>query len=152
MDGVHLKALTAPLKIDSYFFPLIEYKAFPHKDPDGIPEPKLTQVKTSVKPISEDNREWYVSLDLKSNKNLEDNPVLFEYHLMAFGTFIWQADVDDPDFVAKVMTVSGASILYGALREEFRTISAKGPWGMHNLPTLRFDPIAEDSEDQPSEE
>lgn len=151
MKSVQLKITPSPLKVEHYFFPVLEYKAFPAENPDDIPETKLSKIATSANPVSDDNKTWYVSIDLFSEQS-EEKPLLFEYHLMAVGIFKWDAEIRNLDFVSKAISVSGASILYGALREELRTMSSKGPWGIYNLPTVRFDPVVNDPEDTSDEE
>ena len=139
-----MRVSAPPLEVESLFFPSVSFQARPYENPRSYPVPERVSVKPLASCLSEDGMRWNVVLHVKSERigeveEIQENR--FDFDLVAVGRFAWKGNPEeDRDRIAKVVSVSGASILYSSLRDMLLTLTARGPWGPYLLPAVRFDP------------
>lgn len=142
---------TPPLELEVLFFPKVVFQTRPHENPDLLPVPELVSVTPRANCISEDGFTWNVALHVKSERPKKDDGIgenLFDFDLLAVGRFVWKGQPEeDQEEIAKIVSISGASILYSSLRDTLLSLTARGPWGPYLLPAVRFDPS-----DKPAEQ
>jgi preprotein translocase subunit SecB len=139
-----MRVSAPPLEVEVLFFPNVSFQTQPHDDPESLPVPERVSVSPLASCLSEDAMRWNVVLHVKSEwvgegEEIRENR--FDFDLVAVGRFAWKGNPEeDRDKIAKIVSISGASILYSSLRDMLLTLTARGPWGPYLLPTVRFDP------------
>jgi preprotein translocase subunit SecB len=124
------------LLLDRHFFTSIELKPNPDAKPEG--ELRVT-CNLAMGHATDDPLRYQATLkvDLQDNPDSPSKPYYFG-SLEVVGFFrVSPAYKDDPD---KLVNISGASLLYGSIRELVCNLTARGPWGMVTLPTVNFTP------------
>jgi len=139
-----MRVSAPPLEVEVLFFPNVSFQTQPHDDPESLPVPERVSVSPLASCLSEDGMRWNVVLHVKSERTGEGEEIRenrFDFDLVAFGRFAWKGNPEEErDKIAKVVSISGASILYSSLRDMLLTLTARGPWGPYLLPAVRFDP------------
>ncbi len=124
------------LLLDRHFFTRVELKA----NPDAKAEGKLrVTCNLSMGHATADPLRYQATLkvDLQEDPDSPPKPY-YSGSLEVVGFFrVSPAYKDDPD---KLVNISGASLLYGSIRELVCNLTARGPWGMVTLPTVNFTP------------
>lgn len=124
------------LLLDRHFFSGIELKP----NPDAKAEGKLrVTCNLAVNRATDDPHRYQATLkvDLQDDADSPSKPY-YSGSLEVVGFFrVSPAYKDDPD---KLVNISGASLLYGSIREMVCNLTARGPWGMVTLPTVNFTP------------
>lgn len=144
-----LKAVQAPLKINTLFFPKTLFESNTNGDFEKLTPPEVRSVYSNATSKDEDGFEWTVYLVIES-EDFEKNPnACFRFEVSALGSFEWTGDGKTGlDYRKKVMAVSGASILYSAARDHLGIVSSQGPFEKYTLPAIQFRPIDEPEEGQ----
>ena len=144
MQTQPMRVSAPPLEVEVLFFPNVSFQTQPHEDPESLPVPERVSVSPLATCLSEDGMRWNVVLQVKSERVGEEEVIRenrFDFDLVAVGRFAWKGNPEeDRDKIAKIVSVSGASILYSSLRDMLLTLTARGPWGPYLLPAVRFDP------------
>jgi preprotein translocase subunit SecB len=130
----------SPLQLEAY------YLAAVHLDSDEnaqIKDGQITWTVESVVNIAEhkqDPRRWKVDLVVKF-KPAKGDVKPYEGSASFIGFFA--VDPAYPDAkMKKLVETNAPSVLYGAARELFSNLTARGPWPMVMLPTKSFYPAA----------
>lgn len=128
--------LTPSLQLERSFFADVQIKANPkHVLGQGEVEVKATQ---TLGRATQDGLRWVVELDLTvaGKENATSPP--YNIHLHSVGIFQFAGpDLSDAQ-KAHLLAVTGASILYSQAREYLLMLTARGPWGSFQLPTVSF--------------
>jgi len=139
-----IRVSAPPLDVEVLFFPNVSFQTQPHDDPQSLPVPERVSVRPLASCLSEDGMRWNVVLHVKSEQSGEGVDMSrnrFDFDLVAVGRFAWKGNPEeDREKIARIVSVSGASILYSSLRDMLLTLTARGPWGPYLLPAVRFDP------------
>jgi preprotein translocase subunit SecB len=135
----------APLQIKQYFFPHVEITADPQYKPTKKPINPFFNVKTHV---DRDPKNELYQVVLEITVEAENDKILIPYsiHLIAVGLFHVHPDFTEPE---KLLSITGASIIYSAAREFIITITSRGPWPKFILPTISFAPRQQSSDKAP---
>ncbi len=132
--------MNTPLRLDSYFFPVVQVVANPnYRDSEKQQEQPFKIVPSVVK--NGENGLYQVSVEISLLQEEEKSPVPYSIHLVAFGFFAVQPDWPEPE---KLLFINGSTILYAAAREFLITISSRGPWSAVTLPMVSFLRIYQD--------
>lgn len=145
-----LDSAIPPVKLEHYFFTDVQFEAFPAVKDRKSCFPPLNKPVIKVSRLDTEGRRWNIFLLVESEKPSEEKKYCFSFRLTVCGIFNWTGEDPankDPDFVEKAVAVSGASILLGSCREFLQTIVSKGPYPGYKLPTIRFVPVEQESED-----
>jgi len=81
---------------------------------------------------------WRVALDLAFEPDTE-HPGPYRIALTMIGFFRLPDGLERPE-AARLVGITGASILYSAAREQVLLVTGRGVWGPFQLPTIRFPP------------
>ncbi len=122
------------LRLEKHFFSKIELRPNQDSKPEGV---NRIGCGLAIGKAVEDPQSYQVTLTI----DLEQDPASKEkpYYSGSFeivGFFAVAPTFEgDPD---RLVQVSGASLLYGAVREMVCNLTARGPWPILCLPTLNF--------------
>ena len=83
-----------------------------------------------------DRRAWQLNLKIQLQPAAEAN-VPYRVSLDMVGFVKVHPDVTD-DFIERLVTTNGASMLFGAAREIIRDATARGPWPQLFIPSTSF--------------
>jgi preprotein translocase subunit SecB len=128
--------LRPSLQLERSFFTEVEIAAdHQHKPGEGKAEVAAAQ---SIKQASDDGAHWVVELDLTvAGKEGTPGPP-YRVHLHTVGAFSFAAGTLSELEKARLLAVTGVSILYSQAREYLLILTARGPWGPFQLPTVSF--------------
>ncbi len=128
--------LTPQLQLERSFFTQVEIAADPQHQP-GRTELEVKTTRT-MGPACQDGSRWLVELGISvaGKENLPKPP--YRINLHSVGTFTFaNAGLQDAE-KARLLAVTGVSILYSQAREYLLMLTARGPWGPLQLPTVSF--------------
>ena len=94
------------------------------------------QVEFGATPEPKDQRAWQLNLKIQLQPAAEAN-VPYRVLLDMVGFVKVHPDVKD-DFIERLVTTNGASMLFGAAREIIRDATARGPWAQLFIPSTSF--------------
>ena len=84
----------------------------------------------------DDPRRWIVDLRVEFGPEKENSPTPYQCNCLVRGFFeVHSAYSGDPE---RLIRITAASMLYGAAREMIANLTARGPHGMVNLPSVSF--------------
>jgi preprotein translocase subunit SecB len=126
--------MNTPLRLDSYFFPVVQVVANPKYRNAEEQQEQPFRISPSVAKNGE-NGLYQVSVEISLLQEEKKSPVPYSIQLVAFGFFAVQPDWPEPE---KLLFINGSTILYAAAREFLITISSRGPWGAVTLPMVSF--------------
>lgn len=142
--------LKPQLQLERSFFTRVEIAA----DPQHTPGRFGLEVKTAqtIGSTSQDGSHWIVEISI-SVAGKEGMPVApYRINLHCVGTFAFSdATISDVE-KERLLAVTGASILYSQAREYLLMLTARGPWGPLQLPTVSFIDGGPSDEAQPPQE
>ena len=128
--------MSSALLLEKHFFSKLELKPNLDAKPEG--SFSLACAVTIAKAADDPSR---YQITLKSTISPDPKTAALPYYsgeIEVVGFFrIAQGYNEDPDRLA---SISGASVLFGAVRELFCNLTARGPWPMVTLPTMNFTP------------
>ena len=128
--------LTPSLQLERSFFTDVHIQADP-KHVLGKGEVEVTTSQTLGR-ASQDGSRWVVELDIAIAGKQGSIAPPYHIHLHSVGTFLFgKADVDEAQ-KARLLAITGVSILYSQAREYLLILTARGPWGSFQLPTVSF--------------
>jgi preprotein translocase subunit SecB len=84
----------------------------------------------------ENKRDWQLVLKIRHQRSDGSN-YPYTYFLEIAGFFEIHNEFPEQD-IQKLMSITGASMLYGAAREIMRSITALGPFGQVLIPSIAF--------------
>ncbi len=126
----------SPLQLERYYLSEVHFEANDAL-PATQPLPDLNLESTvEVRRHSDDERRYRVQLKVSFQPVSPDL-----VHQKGIVTFVGYFAVVPPYPLEKVLMLvetNGPSVLFGAAREMFCTITARGPWGMVTLPSQSF--------------
>jgi preprotein translocase subunit SecB len=129
----------SPLQLEAYYLTAV------HLDSNENAQVKDGQIAWSVESVvsiaehKQDPRRWKVGLLVKFKPAEGD---VKPYEGSASFTGFFAVDTTYPDEKMKMLVETNApSVLYGAAREMFSNLTARGPWPMVMLPTKSFYPV-----------
>jgi preprotein translocase subunit SecB len=142
--------LAPQLQLERSFFTHVEVVA-DQRHQLGQREVEVTTSQT-LGPASEDGARWIVELGI-SVAGKENSPAPpYRINLHSVGTFTF-ANAGMPDVEkACLLRVTGVSILYSQAREYLLMLTARGPWGPLQLPTVSFIDNVPSNEAQPPQQ
>jgi preprotein translocase subunit SecB len=143
---INIKTTNTPLDIETYFFPLIQYRAIPDGVPEKMGQPTVAVIDPELIRIGEDGKKWQVGLRVSTAKAKRGEKQPYDFDIVAVGVFTWNGEDKDEGEIQKIVGVSGSSILYSAIRELLSVISGRGPWDACLLPTRYFKPVVEEED------
>lgn len=124
------------LQLERHFFTLIELKTNPDAKAEGVQNVVCT---LEIKKASDDVRRHQVTLKVKIEKDEGSLASPYYSGIVEVVGFFKVAENCKHD-VDKLVHISGASVLYGSVRELVCNLTARGPWPMVTLPTMNFTP------------
>jgi hypothetical protein len=128
--------LTPSLQLERSFFTAVEIEA-EHNHVLGQGEVEVRASQT-LGLASKDAALWVVELDLTVVGKEGPTPPPYRIHLHSVGTFSFAAPATPEADKARLLAVTGVSILYSQAREYLLILTARGPWGSFQLPTVSF--------------
>lgn len=130
---------TPPLQLEQSLVTRLLVEAEPGFSPGGeVAPPSRFQIE--VAHSSAPRERWQVRLALRISPD-KQHPGPYRIELDMVGFFRLATDVDK-DEAARLLGVTGASILYSAAREHLLMVTGRGPWGPMQLPTTCLEPLA----------
>ena len=137
---------SSPLEIERYFFTLVHVEAIPDNAAE-VPHEVASTVELAQ---SKNNlRRYLVKLNVTIGYAPTENPN-YRCNVGIMGYFrVADEYRDDPGQLA---AVTGASILFGAVRELIATVTARGPWPAVSLPSISFRDLQPDVSQPPPAE
>lgn len=149
MSGIKPSAL----QLVKYWIPDVSCSANAQHDPEKpfTFDEKLFRVEVITEKLekveSDDETErWVVQLSVSQQAGSDNYPYLFD--ITTYGTFISEFKQLPEERRERFVRINGSSVLYGALRDFLRSITATGPWGPLLLPMVSFTEVPKD-EKQP---
>lgn len=135
-----------PLELKSYFFPYVQVAADAEYEPSENEVETNFEVKTSIEQ-DETGNIYQVVLEIVAEPENEESRIPYTINLITIGLFTVAEDFPDKE---KLLTITGASMLYSAAREFIITITSRGPWAPVFIPTFSFLPDKkEETEEKP---
>ena len=136
---------TSPLRLEQLVYDRVVVKA--RRDYDAAAD-ATGEVHTAVRfsQIDDDEFLWRVELQATVSQGAAAPAPKYEIDVRAVGLFRVHPEYPQ-ERVAKLIGITGTSILYSGLRDFLMSITARGPWGPFMLPTTSFidvEPKAED--------
>lgn len=125
------------LQLERHFFSRIELKS----KGDGKPEcTARVRATVGVAQATDNPRRFQLSLSVVIDQNPDTRvPVTYEGSTEVVGFFtVNDSYSEDP---LRLVSVSGASMLYAAARELFCNLTSRGPFQMLTLPMSAFQPL-----------
>jgi len=128
-----------PIRLLEQHYDSISVKAVRAHRPGDGPGWKL-QTTLSLRQNPEEERIWALLFEIVLGQE-EDKPAIpYEIAVQATGTFEVHAEIP-ADEMAKLVAITGTSILYSGFRDFVATVTGRGPWGPYLLPTVSFTDI-----------
>lgn len=121
------------LQLERYFFSKISIEA--SKQIQNLSQIGAETRVETARNHSDQNR-YLLSLTVTLTPP-QNAPASYRGEVQVLGFFLVQPDVPR-DKQEKLVSVTGASILYGAAREMIANVTARGPWPAVTLPWLNF--------------
>lgn len=126
----------SPLQLGNCYFTEIRISSRSDAKDDETNLVDVTVEAEAFKRAQETPRQWFVDLRVKINPKEGAKPGYFG-EVDALGTF--EVDPGWPeDQIEKLVSVNGAGMIYGAIRELVCNLTARGFWNMLVLPTYSF--------------
>lgn len=113
-------------------------KSTKHFQPDEV-----FDIKARIFPPTERKGTWCVSLEISTKEKCQKEiylPYVIDLKSFAFFESLLSTEIIDPEKLAELIFINGATMMYASAREYLRMISASGPYGTLILPTWRFSP------------
>lgn len=125
------------LTLEKHFFSRIELRPNPTAKPEGSLRTVCT---VTMGQAAEDPLHFQLTLSTVFED--EPNAVSKPYYSGAIEVvgFFRVSPLYKEDHL-RLVHISGASLLYGAVRELLCNLTARGPWPMVTLPTMSFSPV-----------
>jgi preprotein translocase subunit SecB len=93
-------------------------------------------IEHDVQPLPDSPNQWRVVMQVKLAALDGQKPPPYAGHIIAEGRY--QVHEQYPYDPERLIRITGASMLYGAIREMTTSITARGPHGMLTLPSVSF--------------
>ena len=122
--------MNTPIKIDEYFFPVVQVVA----DPSAEDKEQELDYKIEVS-LSHDKEKKFYQVAIEITSIQDDKAQQYAINVVVIGIFRVDKRFKD---IKKMLYINGASMLYSAAREFLITITSRGPWGAVTLPTHSF--------------
>lgn len=128
--------MSSNLLLERHFFSRIELRPNAGAKPEGI---YRVNCNLTIGQASDHARRFQNTLLITLDQDPASTcPAFYSGVIEIVGLFrVADAYAEDP---ARLVHVSGSSLLYGAARELVCNLSARGPWPMMTLPTMNFTP------------
>jgi preprotein translocase subunit SecB len=133
----------SPLQLSRYVITDVGCTADPDFNPEKGVGAALEHLSVNVKTnqlASEKNmpgHSWSVELEIVQKK-AEGQNLPYAFHVSIFGIFDFLDGAAESEKEKHFVQVNGSSILFAMAREQVRTLTAAGPWGVVILPTMSF--------------
>lgn len=140
-------AKTSPLVLISRFFPVVAVEAMADFDP-SIEETPYKDHPVDVQQNCEWNEEqksWSVNVAVVCWPD-KTSRIPYRYKLQAFGTFAVQDGIVPKLEIERFVACNACGVLYSAIRDMLRTVTAYGPYAQIELPLAFFTQAAEKAE------
>ncbi|MGB5198008.1 MAG: protein-export chaperone SecB [Candidatus Deferrimicrobium sp.] len=138
--------MNPPLRLESYFYTKINVQAAPLgelPEPEGEKHTVTVDTKVSMKRNKENDKKWMVILNIHADSS-SNKPIPYKVDLEMVGIFEVLVDLEKQK-VARLIHVTGSSILYSAARELVLMLTGRGPWAPWSLPTTTFIDLKKES-------
>ncbi|UVL16094.1 protein-export chaperone SecB [Pseudomonas atacamensis] len=96
-----------------------------------------TEPKVSIHITPTDENRYVVGMNLVKNQEVDADA--YDARVVAIGIFVVDDDIEKQEQIALVVQ-SGPNILYGSIRDQIASLTARGPWGEYLLPPKVFEP------------
>jgi preprotein translocase subunit SecB len=130
--------MKSALLLERYFFTRIEVRPNTDAKPEGT---YSVTTAGNVARAEDDPSRYQVTLIVTVGPDTA-SPAMAYYSGVVEVVGFFRIAEGYPDDPGKLVTISGSSLLYGAVREMFSNLTARGPWPMISLPTMNFTPQA----------
>jgi preprotein translocase subunit SecB len=123
------------LLLERHFFTRLELRTTSNPKPDGILQ---TKSNLSIGQAQDNSRRYQLTLTVNLTEDAEhpEKQPTYVGVVQIVGIFrVADAYPDDP---IRLVHISGASMLYGAVRELVCNLTARGPYPMVTLATMNF--------------
>ena len=129
-----------PLQLDGYVFTKLLVEANSDYDPEKQQETTESEIDFSLGIVvgkDKDNPRLYqIEIHIE---NLRAKTTILPYTVEAKVVGVFSVDPEfKHDDLERLIQVNGASMLFGAAREQILTISGRGPFGPLKLPTINL--------------
>jgi preprotein translocase subunit SecB len=140
----------SPLKIEGYFFPEIQFHAFPQRRRNKREIPGLKDVNLFFTPLDKKNK-FQVTVKVISDIDEKSERYAYKFSLAAVGLFRWDSELPSGEKEKKKLeeklAITGASMLYSGLRTMLQSITSTGPYlPPCILPPVSFSPASIEQE------
>ena len=122
--------MNTPIKLDEYFFPVVQVVANPSAEENEQELDYTVEVS-----LSHDKEKKFYQVSVEISTIPEDESQQYVINIVAIGIFRIDKRFKD---INKLLYINGSSMLYSAAREFIITITSRGPWGAVTLPTHSF--------------
>lgn len=130
--------MQAPIQFKRYF--IADFRLAPNNEFDATRPYKFGDNDFSVETVTlvnkENKRDWQLVLKIRQQYS-EGSNYPYTYTLEIAGFFEVHNDFPETD-IQKLVTITGASMLFGAAREIVRSITSLGPFGQVLMPSIAF--------------
>ena len=122
----------------------LERSFFTEVDIAAIPEHKPGKAQVAVRAeqtlgvLTPDASRWQLDLSIEVISPQGAAALPYRIHLHSIGIFTFPDPATAEAEKARVLAVTGASILYSQAREFALILTSRGPWGPFQLPTVSF--------------
>lgn len=126
---------SAKFTLDQMFYTELSVKANAayKRDCDEYP----TEPKVNIHITPTDSNRYLVGMNLVKSQEVDSDA--YEARAFAIGIFVVDDDIDTQSQIALVAQ-SGPNIIYGSIRDQIASLTARGPWGEYLLPPKVFEP------------
>ena len=124
-----------PLQLEQYFFDKIQLESRRDHQPGthvGL------QINSTLEIAQTQSGPWLITLTLKTQVDQSTPPPPYEFELRTVGFFRLIQPQPTAQETARLMGITGASILYSAARELLLILTGRGPWGQLTIPLVSF--------------
>lgn len=128
----------APIQLTEYFLTELHLSANPKFDPkqEALLRFKDYHVTLAAAPNPEDNRDWRLTLKLQLQPPAEANvPYRLSAEIVA-SVIVHPKYAEDR--IERLIKTNGPSMLFGAMREIIRDLTARGPYPAILIPSTSF--------------
>ena len=125
-----------PLQLERSFFTKLQVEADPrHKAGESRVSMKA---EPALSVLDDTASRWQIDLDIAVGPEAGAPPPPYRIHLHLIGLFTFHDESRKEEEKARILAVTGVSILYSQAREMLLMLTSRGPWGPFQLRTVSF--------------
>jgi len=128
----------SPIELVHYFLASVHFEVNTNFNPEDDLNLLFESIKTELTAHhhEENNRQWNLELRVHQTPEEGENfPYIFDFHVLGM---VEVAPGVKEESVADLAKINGASLLFGFVREQMRSLSSSSPFGAILLPSVSF--------------